>query len=252
MNRFFGFIILILSACGENEKLVNMAFEQRNYEDKVCEENDCAAVILNYPYFTDENTTASTLNEYVEQQLVMMINYEGASSQQTVKSASQNFFDTFLEFTQNTNFSQSWEIDINARVTFQNDKILTISFDAYSSRGGAHPNTIRQYLNIDKSKSKLLKNTELIQDETGMLQSAEKAFREHHEVGEEMSLEDDGRFFLKDDKDFFLPLAIGLEQNELVLYYNSYEIAPYAMGPTVLRFSKNNIKNLVNKDVLDQ
>ncbi|TVP50645.1 MAG: DUF3298 domain-containing protein [Mongoliibacter sp.] len=252
MNRFFILIILFLSACVKNEKLVNMAFEQRSYEDKVCEESDCATVILNYPYFTDENTTASTLNEYVEQQLVMMIRYEDAVSQQTVKTASQNFFDTFLEFTQNTNFNQSWEIDINARVTFQNDKILTISFDAYSSRGGAHPNTIRQYLNIDKYKAKLLKNSELIQNEGEMLQSAEKAFREYHEVEEGFSLEDDGRFFLKNDKEFSLPLAIGLEQDELVLYYNSYEIAPYAMGPTVLRFSKNDIKNLLNKNVLDQ
>lgn len=252
MSKILVMIILIIAACSEKENVESMIYDQRSFEDSVCIENECANVILDYPFFTNDNMTASIINEYIDQQLVMMLSYTDSDSSQSLQFAVQEFLNSFSEYAQEGSFVQSWEIEVIAAATFQNNKLLSISFDAYSYTGGAHPNSFRQYVNINKEEGFLIKNNELIQDQEGLLQIAENAFREYHEVREGVSLEEDGRFFLKNDSDFFLPVAIGLEHDDLVLYYNPYEIASYAQGPTMLRFPIEEVGYLLNDSLYDQ
>lgn len=252
VNRLFILILLIFSACSENTNLERMAHEQRSFEDMGCHHNECANVVLEYPFFTDNNMTASILNEYIEQQLVMMFGLKSSDEVQSITTVSQKFLDSFLELAKSQEAKQSWEIDINAEVTFQNSELLSVRFDAYSNTGGAHPNLFRQYVNIHKTEGTLLRNDELIKDNEGLLRLTENAFKEYHEVNEDTDLENDERFFLKHDSEFFLPVAIGLEEDELVLYYNPYEIAPYAIGATILRFHRDEVKNLINELAFDQ
>lgn len=229
-----------------------MAFEHRDIEKKACSGEDCATVLLHYPFFTDGNNTAEILNEHVEQQLVMMLGYGELNTEESLSQSIQRFLDDFVEFSEEFSFSQSWEIDVNADLTFQNKEAISIRFDAYSYLGGAHPNSFRQYLNFDKTKAKLIKNEDLLKNYSSMYSLAEEKFRSYHEVEEFSSLVEDGRFFLNEADEFFLPVSMGAEGDEFVLYYNPYEIGPYVLGATPLRFPLKDLDGVVNEVFLDQ
>ncbi|WP_084328504.1 DUF3298 and DUF4163 domain-containing protein [Indibacter alkaliphilus] len=244
-------IILLNISCSGEVGEGRLSYEQKEFREKVCHQDDCALVILSYPYFKDDSQAASVLNEYIEQQLSMMISKEENSDVISLSASVTGFLGAYLSFVESENMSQSWELEIVAELTFQNSKMLSIVFDAYSNTGGAHPNTFRQYINFDKGSFKLIKNHELVLEEQGLLDLAEEKFREFHDVAHGTELKDDGRFFLQNEIGFFLPLAMGFEQEEFVLYYNPYEIGPYVMGATLLRFSKNEVKGIIINKAFD-
>jgi hypothetical protein len=141
--------------------------------------------------------------------------------------------------------SQEWEIEVMGKVVFESEKLLTVRFSNYWFTGGAHPNSSVAYLNFDLGQGgKLLTPDELLMDKEKLLALAERKFKEIHDVSGELALEDDERFFLP-ESGFFLPAAMGFENGEWVMLYNPYEIGPYVMGYTELRFGRDEIKGVV-------
>jgi hypothetical protein len=101
-------------------------------------------------------------------------------------------------------------------------------------------------LNFNKVTRKAIPNSDLIRNQGALLAVAEHAFRKYHGVEGEKNLKDDGRFFLNEKEGFFLPAAMGFEQDHFLLFYNSYEIGPYVLGPTEIKIPLNDIKDMLN------
>lgn len=240
---FFSF--LIYSCQSEKTESGALEFEQRQIEKESCVGEECARVSLSYPFFKGDGESVSLLNVHVEQQLVLFLNMDENQEIVPLDSAVSGFLDSYQEFKNDFDSPQEWEITVDAKVALLGKKLISIVFDTFSFTGGAHPNTYRLYLNFDPVKNEPLKNQELVLDENGLLILAESKFRQYHDVIDSVTLAVDGRFFLEDEKNFFLPSAMGFEGEEFVLYYNPYEIGPYVMGSTELRFTKEEIKGLV-------
>nr|WP_283773982.1 DUF3298 and DUF4163 domain-containing protein [Aquiflexum sp. TKW24L] len=222
-----------------------MDFQQKTFEKVDCAGQDCAKVSLSYPFFPGPSESADFLNAHMEQQLVMFLNIGENQEIVPLDSAVTTFLDSYVAFREDFDSPQEWEIMIDSKVTFLGDKLISIVFDSYSFTGGAHPNSYRLYLNFDLGKNAPLKNEDLVLDKNALLTLAESKFRDYHGVPQSVSLAEDGSFFLENDKDFFLPAAMGFEGEDFVLFYNPYEIGPYVMGPTELRFTKQEIKGLI-------
>lgn len=239
------FAILLYSCHPGKIESDSLVFEQKSFEKEACIENECAGVKLSYPFFMGDDETASVLNTHVEQQLVMFLNVGERQEVVPLDFAVSAFLESYIAFKKDFDSPQEWEISVDSKVTYQGQKLISIVFDSFSFTGGAHPNSYRMYLNFDLSDNSILKNEELILDEKALLLLAEAKFRDYHEVPQNVSLEEDGSFFLENDTDFFLPAAMGFEGEEFVMLYNPYEIGPYVMGLTVLRFTKEEIKGKV-------
>jgi hypothetical protein len=82
----------------------------------------------------------------------------------------------------------------------------------------------------------------------GLNNVAEKIFCKVKELKPEDNLEEAG-FWFKGNK-FSFNENFGIRNEGLVFYFNSYEIAPYAMGPTEIMIPYSEIKNLVKQDGL--
>ncbi|MCH6235905.1 DUF3298 and DUF4163 domain-containing protein [Cognataquiflexum rubidum] len=240
------FIALQLHSCqsGTTESGV-LDFQQKTFEKVDCAGQDCAKVSLSYPFFSSPSESADFLNAHVEQQLVMFLNIGENQKIVPLDSAVTTFLDSYVAFREDFDSPQEWEITVDSKVTFQSPTLISIVFDTFSFTGGAHPNTYKMYLNFDVGKNAPMKNDELILDKKGLLTLAETKFKDYHDVPDSVSLEKDGSFFLENDKDFFLPAAMGFEGEEFVLFFNPYEIGPYVMGSTELRFTREEIKGLV-------
>ncbi len=122
-----------------------------------------------------------------------------------------------------------WEIDIKSDTVFTNPKTLTVALETYAYTGGAHPNTYRTLLSFDRHTGQPLHLTDFVSDTTALLPIVEQAFREKQGIQPTRSLEEEG-YFLQNGQ-FFLPQNIAAGRTGLIFYYNSYEIAAYALGP---------------------
>jgi hypothetical protein len=74
-----------------------------------------------------------------------------------------------------------------------------------------------------------LRFKDLIKDRTKLNKRVEQKFREINEIGPHDNLNEKGFFW---DGKFQLPANIGLVPEGVQFFYNSYEIAAYAVGPT--------------------
>lgn len=126
-----------------------------------------------------------------------------------------------------------WNFEFAMRNHYKSPTYLCLGFDSYSFAGGAHPSTYSGFINIDLASNKVLTNNELL-DSAKIMPAVDAAFREHWkaELPKNVTYEGAGFFIEKNN----LPLAqnIGVSDNKVIFYYNPYEIAAYAMGPTVL------------------
>ena len=138
-----------------------------------------------------------------------------------------------------------WELKTIADTVHANPKTLTFSVETYAYTGGAHPNTNRSLYVFDRETGKLLTLANLVSDTTALLGVVEKAFRRQQVLKPQQNLEEQG-YFLRDGR-FFLPANVGLGRNGLVVYYNPYEIAAYAVGPIEVTVPYDQLNNILHE-----
>ncbi|WP_200974135.1 DUF3298 and DUF4163 domain-containing protein [Echinicola sp. 20G] len=249
---FFG----VMACSGGQEKKsqvleqASLRYEIDDFSQNACvgEDSVCAEVNMSYPIFENgDEGLASWINLHVKEQLLMYLTWGEEEIQvDSLEEGAKNFLDGFVDF--GRDFPESvhpWFNTTEGEVSMLDDGTLSIVFSNSSYTGGAHPNHTVMFLNFDLINKKLLKEEDLVLDKQGLLQLSEKKFKEYHDVKAEITLKDDGRFFLDENDQFFLPAAMGYEGKDYVMIYNSYEIGPYAMGQTELRFSLEELEGIV-------
>ncbi|UJP64986.1 DUF3298 and DUF4163 domain-containing protein [Mongoliitalea daihaiensis] len=241
LSLFFG---LALLGCQQTELLI---FETKTYEEKACYKEYCATVELTYPLYVGSTESAVYLNEHIEQQLSMMAAIGEDFEAESLSLAITNFLDSYLQFMEEFDAYHEWSLDLRVRETFQGKDMISLVVENYSYTGGAHPNYFLQYVNFSKQSNSIISNEELVLDHDSLLAIAEKKFRAYHEVQEEVDLAQDGRFFLEDDSRFFLPVTMGVDGDDFILFYNPYEIGPYVIGATELRIPLKELNGIVRK-----
>ena len=138
---------------------------------------------------------------------------------------------------------ENWEFIQTGMVVFNRSNLFTILLTSYSFTGGAHGNQRKIYLNFNPKTGDLLTAAQLINmDSIAVLaKRAEEIFRTQIGVSPTSSLEEAGYWF--QNNTFSLSQNIGITDKGLVIHYGSYEIAPYAMGPTDIIIPLEECKN---------
>jgi hypothetical protein len=214
----------------------------KSFSKESCMDESCAKVKFTWPEF-EEGEIGNRLNQAIQDQL--LIYFYSDSIGKTMEEQADIYLNSFLETTADfPDMPGSWEMEINAEVSFDSLKTLTVFFEEYNYSGGAHPNSSNYFMNFDRSTGEFLSVDRLVVDQAALLSMAENAFREFHEVDEGSTLEESGLFFLP-ETGFFLPNAIGFSRDKFRLIYIPYEIGPYAMGYTELEFSLDEVKGIV-------
>jgi Deacetylase PdaC/Protein of unknown function (DUF3298) len=137
-----------------------------------------------------------------------------------------------------------WGFDLLMSKDYQSETFLSLGFTQYSGAGGAHPNTYAGFLNIDLNTNKTLLNTELV-DSVKIMPIVEAAFQEHWktELQGSKKYEEKG-FFIENDK-LPLPVEIGMTAENVIFFYNPYEIGAYVMGSTELTIPRSKLEGMI-------
>lgn len=110
-------------------------------------------------------------------------------------------------------------------LTKEGSNILSFYIDYYQFTGGAHGITIRKAYSVDKNSGKNLNLNGLFKKEYNYKQVIDEEIRKEINKNKENYFDNGNAFKGVDDKTKFY-----INDNNLVIYYEQYEIAPYAAG----------------------
>lgn len=209
--------------------------------------SSCAWVDLTYPVAKNGKAeTRKAINQFVSTLLAESIGFgEEDKRAITVTQATQQFFSDYLKAKKEfMDEPESWMVESNAEVLYQNDQILSLSIEVFSYTGGAHGNFYRTIENFDLNNGKPLQITDVIADTTAFKQIAEAAFYSARKEVEEESFSKEDYFW---GDPFFLPANFGITSKGILLFYNPYEAAAYALGTTEFTIPYKRVEGILRK-----
>lgn len=191
---------------------------------------DCARIDLLYPVVTKggkalQDAVTAWTNNY----LFSIMEAEETPKSSTLDAAAKAFFDLHTQSKKEGGESianGAYEVRTGSDVVFNNGKYLTLAINGYTFMGGAHGSPTEALNTFDAQSGKILTWDDLVTDKAAVQALAEKKVRkERADVFKE-------GFDFDDTFNFVLPANYGLTEEGIFLYYQHYEIMPYALGAT--------------------
>ena len=202
-----------------------------------CQKNadSCAKITLDFPEFTGggNTQTVKALNDHI---VNLLLNAALSEEKPTsLEAMLENFIREYQEVGMAYGgYAPGWTDEKRISVVNIGEKIASLKFVEYSYTGGAHPNQNTSYKNYRVSDGSEITLQDLLGDNfrPQLTQIAEKVFRQRRNIPESASYNDYGYTF--EGGKFVLNDNFCVLNDSLVFYYNSYEIAAYAAGPSRL------------------
>lgn len=209
----------------------------------------CATVKLSYPEILSESNPdlAAKINAFIHDQMIDNPEGGGGSSVLTLAQFAERFID---DYKQDPNPFASWELERNISTVFTTSTLLTLSVGEYGYTGGAHPYSGQRYsvLSLENGERVMLADLLTSGYEVPLNVAGERVFRAERELSEADDLEEQGFSF--ENNVFHLNKNFGVLKEGLGFVFNSYEIAPYAMGPTQFIIPYEDIQALIDQSGL--
>jgi len=190
----------------------------------------CVEISFSFPNFTNaiNISVLDSLNSFVIKRMQL---FEEGDTIMSMPAYMNLYLDGYKQLLEDIpDYNTPWALERNMDVLYQNDTILSISFFEYVFSGGAHPNNATQYYNFNLFTGKRLSLDDIFnsgyQEELNRV--GEYHFRMLRRIPEEEKLEDYGFYF--ETEGFSLNDNFAINGQELIFYFNAYEIAPYSMG----------------------
>ena len=197
----------------------------------------------------------------VLQDSIMQKLFGGATLQNKMKidDAIAHFIDTPDIFEENATMVKvdsipelvmnSRYIEETAKVAELNEKFVTYQIIHSSYLGGAHPNTGIDMFTYDLEQGQVMTMANMFKPgtEKALMTAIREALAQQLGVDSPDKLDDAGIF----TDQLTEPGQPYLQDDALVIYYNPYEIAPYAMGPIEVTLWPEAVETLVTPRVIE-
>lgn len=232
----FGF-----SSC-ETEKepldFINYAVER--YHDNCNPETDnCTFISLNFPIAKNATSESDKINEAINAHLVEIVDYQEELSVRSPEELADFFIENYEKtITEFPDSETAWEASVFGEVSFINDELVSIRFDSEIFTGGAHGYNSTSFLNFNPETGEEFSTEDLFK--SSFEKFAEEEFRRENDIPSGESINSTGLFF--EEEEFKLPQTIGFTTDNVILYYNAYEIASYAEGAFKLEFPQKDVE----------
>ena len=227
-------LLLLLTSCDQE---VSITFTEVN---KISEKN--ALVEINIPSAEGESPLSKSFNNTLENHIAGMLSFsEPDTPPLPLEEAIELFDKEYSEFkSEMTETALRWEALFDGEVIYQSSEVITVAINGYLNTGGAHGNMNISLYNFDGKSGELLNVDDLIDDIDALTEFVQPYFEKEIKQQGEAELED--YFF---GEPFHLPANIGLNDEGVLFLYNTYEIAPYAMGITEFTISFDEIQKFL-------
>ncbi|MFT6872902.1 MAG: hypothetical protein ACJAVN_001914 [Roseivirga sp.] len=268
MKKTFSLILLTVLICscefGEKKpavkleespeaipKFVNYKVESINEQSGPCQtdslSNQCASFFVEYPIITGMLSPAATkrINENIKSSIFdyAFVSDKPENFQSLIEEISSEYTKILSEF---PDYKASWSMEVNSDIIYQDSSYISVASTIFSYTGGAHPNAYQVYRSYDLQTGEPITLSDILIPgfEDQLNEMAEIEFRMLKEIPPSQALKVKGYFF-EGDK-FTLNDNFAIINKSLIFYFNQFEIAPYAVGPTELELKLTDYVNLVD------
>ncbi|WP_190810144.1 DUF3298 and DUF4163 domain-containing protein [Flagellimonas sp. S3867] len=218
-------LFLPILGCENGDKLT---FEPIHLTNEVCE--GCPKIEIAIPKALDETIISNKINTALEEEIILLLSFDEEQEITSINDAIISFTKSFKELKSKfPDETVGWEASVESDISYEDNDMLTLEFNAYTFTGGAHGYGSTSFLNFDKRKAVELENWELFDDLEGFLKFAEIKFRIQEDIPQDVNINATGFMFERDA--FHLSENIGYTAKGIALIYNQYEVASYADGP---------------------
>ena len=239
---------------GERLLFSNQEFSKSS-GDCAHDTSGCVSIQFSYPMAEGGSIRARSLaNAAIQSLLADMLGVhdalENPSPSLNLDRLAAEFIEDYYKYTSDEPFVQKWTLELEGKVAHNGQDLISICMNGFTYTGGAHPNYFTTYLNFEPTTGKLLSLPEFISDTVALKKIGESWFRKTQHIPTELSLDEAGYWF--QDNQFSLPGNIGFHTEGLVMYFNPYEIAPYASGATEVIIPLSELSGMMSRKVFDE
>jgi hypothetical protein len=141
-----------------------------------------------------------------------------------------------------------WELERKVSVLADTAGLVSIRCTEFSFLGGAHPNQVVRLGTFIVPSGRRLSVSDCVVSgaEARLTEAVEREFRTVRNLSPGQSLEEAGFWFEKGA--FVLASNWAAEASGMIFYYNDYEIAPHALGPTEVRVPFPALKGIISPE----
>lgn len=204
----------------------------------------CTVATISYPEFTGQ----PALNDTIQHRLALVFASPDVKFT-NLQGMVQNYFAEYADFKKGYGKGKEmfYELQSSAKVVDQDSALISIEYDAYTYRGGAHGGSFTGFINWNPKTQKQITLNDILKPgyKDSLNKTAERIFRKDEKLTDTSSLA----------RDYFFDKAkFALNNNYLItplgirFMYNQYEIKPYAAGQTELFIPYTDIRMLVKPD----
>lgn len=241
--------ILTISCEDEDTSLVFSEFSiERSYENCDPEVGKCSFISMDLPLVISDNIKSKNINDAIEAHIISIVDFQDDVAINSLEELADRFIENYKTTNEEFNNEETpWEASVLANVSLESEKLISMKFEADIFTGGAHGFQSTSFLNFNPANGNTYSQSELFTD--AFLDYAEQLFRSDNNIPAEEPLNASGIQFEKDT--FELPSNIGFTNNELILYYNTYEISTYSVNPMVIKIPLSEAETYLKLQVTD-
>ena len=216
-------------------------------DPSITEENEhCAHVEIRYPDIasTPVADMRKQLNEKLE--TILLSNSDAETNPDNIEELAYLFIQ---EYKKDINANEAnWNLKKSVKVLLNTPQLISFQIDESGYTGGAHGYSTTKFLNVDTEIMQDIKLADLLLSgyEAELNISGEKVFRQVHNLPSDANLTQAGFWF--DQGVFVLNDNFAITEKGLLFYFNNYDIASYADGPTEVLIPYSEIQNLIDPD----
>lgn len=244
-----------IKSAGESnsESPDSLKYEIRKFHKtyKGCNDNEenCSYMKIEYPVFTS-GKSYKRINEAIYAYLADSVYLvEEGMSNKTLEKLADNYFKDYETMKKdNPDWGLSYAFESAGRVPYNKGNVVTVEINTYAFTGGAHPNSYNVYFVFDIETGNRLRVQDIFVKgfESGLNKLIEKKYREFRGISDKERLDGENGMLFENHIEF--NDNFGLLKDGVIFYYNSYEIAAYAVGPTELNFTYKELGDLLKPE----
>jgi hypothetical protein len=222
----FSFFSLLITGCAKDT--FTFHFQTHIQKSSVCKDV-CTTIHIEIPVVHDHKA-ANSINQQVFNAIRDVLWFgEDPIQGMNYAEITQSFINSYEEMV--ADFDQEmipWEAKITGEISYQSEHLINIVLSSYTFTGGAHGYAGSLSLLFDAKTGHKIVPTSIFKDIEKFKSFAEEKFRKAYEIPAKDPINSTGLFMFSDV--FVLPENIIFNKDEMMLLYNTYEIASYADG----------------------
>jgi len=244
---------VLLCGCSEEETIIEkVQYQQQRFVKTLdCNENDpgCSRVVIEFPAI--ESAPGPTAADSIMKVVGSFI-FDETSGSKNLDSLMNGFIEMVREFREdnrNSAMGLMW-METMVEIIGDTNGVISLRAEIEGYTGGAHGFSTTLFANRDSytGREVILEDILIEEYEEPLTAAGEKVLRRQQGLGPEDNLEKAGFWF--PEGNFYLNDNYAIIGRGLVFYYNAYEIAAYAHGPTEILIEYDDIGNLISEEGL--